>query len=195
MGFSNCCTTTVISQEFPPVWTLVEGLWRDKRVESGCGSDPTRKVPSVSDRSREEATQSGMQRILLVEDSNSDVFLIREALRTASVSAEIQVVSDGEKAIRFFDELDADEQAPCPILILLDLNLPKRTGAEVLQHIRKSRRCANALVAIVTSSGSDRDRRDASRFGADRYFQKPSSYDEYIDIGKMVRDLLAGRQQ
>ena len=119
------------------------------------------------------------------------MFLMREALTAANVAAELYVVSDGENAFRFIDATDADDEASCPTLIILDLNLPKKTGLEVLQYVRRSKKCTNAPVLIVTSSDSQTDRQAATKLGANGYFRKPSGYEAYLKIGEIVRDLLA----
>ena len=128
--------------------------------------------------------------ILIVEDNQADEFLMREAIAIAKVEADLHVVSDGEDAVRFIDAADTDDAAPCPCLILLDLNLPKRTGMEVLQHIRRSRKCSDVLVLIVSSSDSPNDRRMTSELGISGYFLKPSSYEAYCKVGEIVKDLL-----
>ncbi len=128
--------------------------------------------------------------ILVVEDNKADLFLMREAITCADVEADLHVVSDGESAVRFIDKADTDNAAPCPRLILLDLNLPRKTGIEVLEHIRRSHRCSEALILIVTSSDSQNDRRATSQLGVNGYFRKPSSYEAYCKIGEIVKDLL-----
>jgi len=127
-------------------------------------------------------------RILLVEDSRSDVFLVEEAIRAAELNAELHVVDDGQKATEFFDAADAAESQDCPDLVLLDLNLPKKDGAEVLRHLRNSRTCKNAPVLIVTSSSSPRDRELAR--DANGYFTKPNDLDEFMKLGPLIRELL-----
>ena len=129
--------------------------------------------------------------ILLVEDNKADLFLIREAISGANVQADLHVANDGETAVRFIDAADSDETAPCPALILLDLNLPKISGVEVLQHIRRSHKCSDSLILIVTSSDSQNDRRATTQLGIDGYFRKPSSYDAFCKIGEIVKELLA----
>ncbi len=116
---------------------------------------------------------------------------MREALSAASVRAELHVVSDGESAIRFIDATDADDHARCPALILLDLNLPKKTGLEVLRYLRTSQKFSKAIVLIVTSSDSQSDRQAATQLGANGYFRKPSGFEAYLKVGEIVRDLLA----
>ena len=136
-------------------------------------------------------TGKSNRHILLAEDNKADVFLIREAIKLANVSADLHVVSDGEKAVAFIDAAESDDHAPCPTLILLDLNLPKKNGLEVLQHVRSTRKCAGALVLIITSSDSERDRQETSRLGASGYFRKPSGYNDYLKLGEVVKNLLS----
>ena len=128
--------------------------------------------------------------ILLIEDAEPDVFLVREALRQAGLSFQLKVLDDGEKAIDYIDHLDHDDSAGCPSLVLLDLNLPKRTGDQILDHIRQSDRCRRIPVVIVTSSDSPRDKTQTAQLGATEYFRKPSRLDEFMRLGHLVRRLL-----
>lgn len=125
-----------------------------------------------------------------MDDNPADVFLIRSAIRAADVPAELHTVKDGEQAVRFFDDADQDDAAPCPVLVILDINLPRKTGGEVLQHMRKSRRCNQALVIVVSTSESPEDREGMVRLGANNYFHKPSEYQEFMKLGGLIRDLL-----
>jgi len=127
-----------------------------------------------------------------VEDSKADLFLIREAIAAAKVDAAVVVVNDGHQATEFVDQADRGEGAPCPDLILLDLNLPKKDGIEVLRHIRDSAVCKNALVLVVTSSDSASDREAVKALGFNGYFRKPSVYAEFMKLGPMIRELLKG---
>lgn len=129
----------------------------------------------------------------MVEDNESDVFLIQEALDAAKLSITTHVVTDGDEAVRFFDRVEAEAGMPCPALVLLDINLPKRQGGDVLKHMRRSRKCANTLVVVVSTSDSAREREQMRDLGADGYFRKPSAYDDFMKLGDMVRALLAGR--
>ncbi len=128
--------------------------------------------------------------ILLAEDNRADVFLIREALAVHGIAATLHVVEDGEAAIHYLARVDADEASTCPALILLDLNLPRRSGRDVLAHLRRSRKCADAPVIIVTSSDAEVDRVETARLGANEFFRKPSTYDQFLKIGQMVREVL-----
>ena len=104
------------------------------------------------------------------------------------------MADDGEKAVMFFEQADADAAAPCPDLILLDINMPRYKGGEILRRLRASARCKNALVLVVTSSDSQDDREDMEAFGANGYFRKPSEFSEFMKLGPLVCDLLARNQ-
>lgn len=131
--------------------------------------------------------------ILLAEDNPADVFLVRQAMAEASLSRELLVVDDGELAVDFIDGLDADEVAACPELLLLDLNLPKKSGEEVLAHLRQSRRCAHIPVIILTSSSSQRDQENTARLGANFFFTKPNDLDAFLRLGPILQDVLDDR--
>ena len=124
--------------------------------------------------------------MLVVEDNNADVFLIRRAVEASGVPLDLHVVNDGSAATGFFDAADANPEAPCPDLILLDLNLPRKNGDEILRHLRKSPRCRNARVVIMTSSDSPRDRELLVEFGVWEYFRKPSDYAAFMKLGGLV---------
>lgn len=119
------------------------------------------------------------------------MFLIRTALKTAGIGADLHVVKDGEKAIHFFDQADADDSLPCPDLVILDINLPKKQGGEVLRHMRECRRCEKALVVVVSTSDSVKDRAEMNGLGANGYFRKPSAYADFMKLGEMVRKILS----
>lgn len=129
-------------------------------------------------------------RILVVEDSEPDVLLVREALERAGLEVDLQVLDDGEKAIEFIEGLERNETSPRPDLVLLDLNLPRMSGSQVLKRLRRSVACGEIPVAILTSSDSPRDRAEAIQLRATRYFRKPSRLAEFLALGQVVRELL-----
>jgi DNA-binding response OmpR family regulator len=131
--------------------------------------------------------------VLIAEDNESDVFLIQDAIETAKLDVALHIVKDGEQAIRFFDQADSDADMPCPALVILDINLPRKHGNAVLQHMRLSRKCGKALVLAVSSSASDRDREEMAKLGANGYFQKPSDYDDFMKLGDIIKGLLGRR--
>jgi len=130
------------------------------------------------------------QLVLVVEDNPADAYLIEEALAEERLTSALQIVRDGEKAIAFFDRIDADPSVPCPAVVLLDLNLPKVSGEEVLKRIRLSPRCEKTKVLIVSSSNAPSDRELAMSLGATDYFRKPSTLDQFMQLGPKVRGLL-----
>jgi CheY-like chemotaxis protein len=128
--------------------------------------------------------------IVLVEDAEPDVFLVREALESGGVAFNLRVFSDGEKAVDFIDEVDRAGDGASPDLMLLDLNLPKKSGAQVLEHVKQSLRWRDVPVVVLTSSDSPRDKEQAAQLGATRYFRKPSRLAEFMKLGEIVRDIL-----
>jgi len=131
-----------------------------------------------------------------VEDNPADVFLIRDAIRLSGIGARVHVIDNGEDAIRFFDSADTDDSAPCPAVVILDINLPKIQGKQVLQHLRQSRRCRESPVIVASTSDALEDRRMAvTTTGTNVYFRKPSGYDEFMKLGVLVRELFPKRSQ
>jgi DNA-binding response OmpR family regulator len=168
----------------------------------GSGSNPNPDVdrpsasPSRTDSPARAEEQTGQRRhILIVEDNSADVFLIRAALDGANIQADLHIVKDGEQAVQFFDEADSDDKAPSPALVILDINLPRKQGGEVLQHLRKSRRSGAALVIAVSTSDSAKDREAMTNLGANRYFRKPSGYADFLKLGYIVKELLSSGSQ
>jgi chemotaxis family two-component system response regulator Rcp1 len=128
---------------------------------------------------------------LLVEDNRADVFLIQEAIDLHRLPLDLHVVRDGEQAYEFIEMAENDpEHFPRPDIVILDLNLPRRSGKEVLKRLRQSERCSTVPVVIVTSSDLSNDRRELSALGANRYFRKPSSYEEFLKVGEVLKELL-----
>jgi two-component system, chemotaxis family, response regulator Rcp1 len=130
--------------------------------------------------------------LLLVEDNPADVFLVREALSEEGLDCDLQIVDDGEQAIQYFERVNAGSQV-APDLLLLDLNVPRIGGEEVLQRMRNTGPCAHMMVVVITSSDSPRDRQKAADLGADEYFRKPTNLEEFMSLGKLVRRLAEKR--
>lgn len=118
------------------------------------------------------------------------MYLIREAIDSCKIDAEIDVVRDGQAAVNYFETVEAERPDDCPDLILLDMNLPRRSGDEVLRHLRTSTRCRDSKVLIVSSSDAPRDRGAVESSGIASYFRKPSSYDEFMKLGPLVKSVL-----
>ncbi len=118
-----------------------------------------------------------------------DVYLVREAIRAEELPLDVHIASDGQEAIDLITRADNDPEAPCPHFLLLDLNLPKKDGFEVLRVLRASPRCKDIPVVIMTSSNSPADQKRAAELGA-RYFRKPPNYEEFLKLGTVLKDLL-----
>ena len=133
-----------------------------------------------------------VHRILLAEDNPGDVLLFREALRSCNLACELVVAEDGEKALKLLQRVASDGLA-APDLIVLDVNLPRRSGQEVLRWVRATPPLVTIPVIILTSSASPDDKTMATQLGADLYVQKSSDLDEIFQIGHTVQDLLERR--
>lgn len=129
--------------------------------------------------------------VLLVEDNPSDVVLVREAMEESSVRAEVLVVNDGQKAMEFVDAADSSG-GPQPDFVILDLNLPKRSGHEVLRHLRASRTLKDVPVLVLSSSDAPRDRDAAQSLGVSHYVRKPSRLEDLAAMSFIVGAFLTG---
>jgi DNA-binding response OmpR family regulator len=133
-------------------------------------------------------------RILLAEDNPGDVFLVRRALTKQGIQCELVTVEDGEAAVRYVDNVDTSlDGSAKPDLILLDLNLPRCLGTQVLERLKNSPSCGFTPVIVLTSSDSPRDRADLLRLGAAYYFCKPTDLAGFMALGKVVEDVLSGQ--
>jgi chemotaxis family two-component system response regulator Rcp1 len=129
-----------------------------------------------------------------VEDNPADAGLVREALEEHGTNCELTVITDGESAIGFIQQLDLSGDWR-PGLVILDLNLPRRTGREVLQSLRASSRFGSVPTVILSSSDGKKDREETARLGASLYIRKPSRLGEFIQLGAVFKALLAGEPQ
>jgi two-component system, chemotaxis family, response regulator Rcp1 len=128
----------------------------------------------------------------LIEDNRADVGLVREALEQHSVHCEVTVIPNGEIAFQFIEELDAG-QHPRPDLVIIDLNLPKRPGREVLKRLRASAVCKDAAVVVLTSSDNQKDKDDIAPFTPLHYLRKPSQLDAFIALGALFKEIVDDR--
>ena len=123
---------------------------------------------------------SESQTILIVEDNPTDVMLIRRALARLKIANPVQVVADGDRAVDYLSGHDdyADRmQFPLPALILLDLKLPRRSGLEVLEWLRRQEGLRRVPVVMLTSSRQSDDVNRAYDLGANSYLAKPVEFD------------------
>jgi len=128
--------------------------------------------------------------ILLAEDNPADVYLIREALREHGVGCAMRVVSDGAEVLRMISSAQVLAEARHLSLIILDLNLPRHGGTEILQRLQEITELSHVPVVVLTSSDSPRDRLAASELGAACYLRKPSSLEQFLGLGAIFKDLL-----
>jgi len=136
-------------------------------------------------------SQNRPYHILLAEDSAADVGLVRIALREQNLEHILHVARDGEEAIAFIENADANSNAPGPDLLLLDMHLPRYSGEQILQRLRSTERYAQTPVIVMTSSDSPEDEDRAQKHAALVYFRKPSRLEEFIRLGGIVREILA----
>jgi CheY-like chemotaxis protein len=127
--------------------------------------------------------------ILLVEDNPKDVLLIQRAFRKANVTIPLQVVEDGEVAVRYLsgEEPYSDrDRYPLPMLILLDLKLPRKSGTEVLEWLRQQPKLKRLPVVVLTSSREYVDINQVYDLGANAYMVKPVAFDNLVEIVKTL---------
>jgi len=129
-------------------------------------------------------------RILLIEDNPADVELLRRAFASAKLDCDLTLLEDGEEALAFLRRLETQADEPSPDLTVLDLNLPKNDGVEVLQAMRASPAFATMPVAVLSSSPFSRERARIEPYGVGRYITKPADLDEFLQIGFILKELL-----
>lgn len=124
--------------------------------------------------------------VLLVEDSPGDVRLTQEALKDAKVRINLHVARDGIEAMAFLQRQGRNSTAPRPDLILLDLNLPKKDGREVLQEIKDSSALMSIPVVVLTTSSSDADVLRSYMLHANCYITKPVDLKGFLTVVKSI---------
>jgi CheY-like chemotaxis protein len=190
LAYSNDCIATRNTAALELDWQFASGLLSGTADESGSNPYQEKEQPSssLSPKTPREASPRTLN-LLLAEDNLPDALLVKEAIKTEKLPLEVHLAPDGERALDFISRAEKDPDAPCPDVLLLDLNLPRVEGFEVLLRVRASEKCRAIPVLIVTSSASQADRSEAARLGAG-YFRKPVTYDEFIKIGGVIRGLL-----
>jgi two-component system, chemotaxis family, response regulator Rcp1 len=124
--------------------------------------------------------------VLLVEDSPGDVRLTREAFTDAKVHINLHVASDGVKAMLFLNREGEHASAPRPDLILLDLNLPKKDGREVLEEIKENPKLKSIPVVILTTSSSEADILRSYQLHANCYITKPVGLEGFLTVVRSI---------
>lgn len=126
-------------------------------------------------------------KVVLLEDNPADVFLLRRALREAGLECEMKELDNGEDALQHLHS--RARQNDIPDLILLDLNVPRQEGADVLRELRTLPAFRDALIIVVTSSQAPSDRQRVEEYGA-IFLTKPADLDEFMQLGQVIRGLL-----
>lgn len=126
--------------------------------------------------------------LLLVEDSEPDVRLTMEALREAKVKNRLSVVEDGVEALEFLRQEGRFHDAPRPDLILLDLNLPRKDGRQVLEDIKNDVSLKSIPVVILTTSKSEEDVCRSYELHANCYITKPVDFQRFMDVVQSIED-------
>jgi two-component system, chemotaxis family, response regulator Rcp1 len=153
-------------------------------------SDPASAQPpqsGASDRAADLAAARPIE-ILLVEDSAADVRLTIEALRDAKVRNNLHVASDGVEALAFLRQEGKHASAVRPDLVLLDLNLPKKGGREVLEEIKNDPTLRRIPVVIITTSEAEEDIVRSYDLHANCYISKPVDLDQFITVVRSIED-------
>lgn len=128
---------------------------------------------------------SALPTILLVEDSEDDVFIMRHNLKRAGIANPLQVVTDGQMAVDYLSgkgSFSDRERFPLPSIVFLDLKLPYLHGFEVLDWVRQQRSLKSLAIIVLTSSNEERDRQRAQALGARSYLVKPPTRDMLLEL-------------
>jgi CheY-like chemotaxis protein len=129
--------------------------------------------------------------ILIAEDDENDVFLIKRAMHQAQFENPLQVVRNGEEAIAYLKgepPFDAREKFPIPSLVLLDLKMPRKNGFEVLEWIRQHAEFNSLAVVVLTSSQESTDINRAYALGANSYLVKPANFLSLVDMINRLKE-------
>lgn len=133
-----------------------------------------------------------LTQILLVEDNAADIRLTREALRDAKILNDLHVVRDGVEAIDFLRQGPGFEDAPRPDLVILDLNLPRKDGKEVLADIKADPDLRTIPVAVLTTSAAEADILNSYDLGANCYLTKPVDLTQFLKLVQTIEDFWLG---
>ncbi len=134
-----------------------------------------------------------MHNILLVEDNFTDAQLMHEVFKMIRVQPEVTHVEDGEQAINFLFKQGKYAKVDSPSLVILDLNIPRKSGREVLREIKTHEKFKSIPVAILSNSSSPADLEICREFERCHYFSKPANFREFIETVKNILNFAAGR--
>lgn len=126
--------------------------------------------------------------ILLIEDNPGDVRLAQEAFKEGKINVQLNVVMDGLEAINYLRKVGNYEKVDTPDLVLLDLNLPKKDGREVLGDIKADPKLRSIPVVILTTSNAEQDILNSYNLHVNCYINKPVDFDRFFDIIQKIED-------
>jgi two-component system, chemotaxis family, response regulator Rcp1 len=126
--------------------------------------------------------------ILIVEDNPADVYLIRECMSDKGIIPHLHIVNDGDEALRFLERKAPFADKPMPKLVILDLNLPKISGFQVLEFIKKDNRFKSIPVIILSTSSSSNDIAQSYSLNANCYVVKPKDLEDFSRIVSSIED-------
>jgi two-component system response regulator len=126
--------------------------------------------------------------VLLVEDNAADVLLVEEAMQEAGVNVELAVLADGEAALDVLTRHDGRGDVPLPQVVLLDLNLPRLSGWDVMTAVRADDDARHIPILVLSTSDSDADIYRAYREGANCYMVKPMDFGDFVDAMRATAD-------
>jgi CheY-like chemotaxis protein len=129
-----------------------------------------------------------MLRILLVEDNPGDVRLTQEALKSGKILYDLQVVRDGVQAMDFLRKNPPYADVVTPDLILLDLNIPRKNGQEVLREVKEDAQLKHIPVVILTTSSAEQDISETYSKDANCYITKPFDFEQFTNVIKLIDD-------
>ncbi|WP_310566801.1 response regulator [Hydrogenophaga sp.] len=130
------------------------------------------------------STSVNLPPILLVEDNPMDLDLTLRAFNKKKFTNQVHVARDGEEALAFIPRWEAGETLPA--VILLDINLPKISGLEVLRQLKAHERFRRIPVVVLTSSREDKDLKTAYDLGVNSYIEKPVSFNKFMDVAEQI---------
>jgi len=136
----------------------------------------------------EDPTPLDVVDVLLVEDDDGDVLMTKEAFEYHKIRNRLHVVNDGEQALQFLRREGEYADAPRPGLILLDLNLPRRDGREVLAELKDDPELGMIPVVVLTTSEAEEDIVRSYRLHANAYVSKPVDFDRFIEVVRHIDD-------
>jgi chemotaxis family two-component system response regulator Rcp1 len=132
--------------------------------------------------------------ILLVEDNPADVRLLEEAFKESRIESRLSVVPDGVEALAFLRREGRYSAAPQPDLVVLDLNMPRKDGRQVLTEMKADPQLRIIPVMILSSSSLQEDQRMAATLGAVRYIIKPHDFSQFLQVVRVIEDTVLTRQ-